>query len=48
MRCRDDADNRLLILEVAAKAAAEMIVSDGRDLLVQHPFRGVRILTPGA
>ncbi len=42
--CRDDADNR--ILEVAVNGAADVIVSDDRDLLVLHPFRGIPILTP--
>jgi putative PIN family toxin of toxin-antitoxin system len=42
--CRDPDDDELLALAVAA--GVECIVSGDADLLVLHPFEGVRILTP--
>jgi uncharacterized protein len=44
--CRDETDNR--ILEVAVNGEAELIVSGDQDLLILNPFRGIRILNPGA
>ena len=40
--CRDAKDNRYL--ELALAAGAETIVSSDEDLLVLHPWRGVRIV----
>ena len=42
--CRDAKDNKYL--ELALAAGAETIVSGDFDLLVLHPWRGVRILDP--
>lgn len=42
--CRDPKDN--MYLEFALAAGAETIVSSDDDLLVLHPWRGVRILRP--
>lgn len=42
--CRDQKDNFILALALAAKA--DVIVSSDRDLLVLHPWRGISILTP--
>ena len=42
--CRDGKDNRYL--ELALAAAADVIVSGDEDLLVLHPWRGVRVLRP--
>ncbi len=42
--CRDPKDNKYL--ELALAAGAETIVSGDDDLLVLHPWRGVRILSP--
>lgn len=42
--CRDPKDNKYL--ELALAAGAEIIVSSDNDLLVLHPWRGVRILRP--
>ena len=42
--CRDEKDNKYL--ELALAAQADMIVSSDDDLLVLHPWRGVRILKP--
>jgi uncharacterized protein len=42
--CRDPKDNKYL--ELALAAGAETIVSSDDDLLVLHPWRGVRILRP--
>ncbi len=42
--CRDPKDNRYLELALAARATA--IVSGDDDLLVLHPWRGVRIVRP--
>jgi putative PIN family toxin of toxin-antitoxin system len=44
--CRDPKDNKFL--ELALSGEATHIVSGDEDLLVLHPFRGVRILTPKA
>jgi putative PIN family toxin of toxin-antitoxin system len=44
--CRDPKDNKYLELALAANAAT--IVSSDEDLLVLHPWRGVRILKPAA
>jgi putative PIN family toxin of toxin-antitoxin system len=44
--CRDAKDNKYLELALAAGAA--VIVSSDDDLLVLHPWRGVRILRPAA
>jgi uncharacterized protein len=43
--CRDPKDDKYL--ELALAAGAEIIVSSDDDLLVLHPWRGVRILNPG-
>ena len=42
--CRDAKDDKYL--ELALTAGAEVIVSGDADLLVLHPWRGVRILRP--
>ena len=42
--CRDPKDDKYL--ELALAAGAETIVSSDDDLLVLHPWRGVRILGP--
>jgi uncharacterized protein len=42
--CRDPKDNKYL--ELALAAGAETIVSSDDDLLVLHPWHGVRILLP--
>ena len=42
--CRDAKDNKYL--ELAMAAGADTIVSSDDDLLVLHPWRGVRILHP--
>ena len=44
--CRDPKDDKYL--ELAFAAAAATIVSSDDDLLVLHPWRGVRILKPAA
>lgn len=44
--CRDAKDNK--VLELALGARAEAIVSSDQDLLVLHPWRGVRVLRPAA
>ena len=44
--CRDAKDNKYLELALAARAT--IIVSSDDDLLVLHPWRGVRILRPAA
>lgn len=44
MDCRDAKDDKYL--ELALAAGAEVIVSGDDDLLVLHPWRGVRILRP--
>jgi putative PIN family toxin of toxin-antitoxin system len=43
---RDAKDN--IDLELALSAGAHTIVSGDTDLLVLHPWRGIRILTPAA
>jgi uncharacterized protein len=42
--CRDPKDD--MYLELALAAGADIIVSSDDDLLVLHPWRGVRILRP--
>lgn len=42
--CRDEKDNKYL--ELALAAGADIIVSGDEDLLVLHPWRGVRVLRP--
>jgi uncharacterized protein len=42
--CRDPKDDKYL--ELALAVGAETIVSSDDDLLVLHPWRGVRILRP--
>lgn len=42
--CRDPKDDKYL--ELALAANAEVLVSSDADLLVLHPWRGVRILRP--
>ena len=42
--CRDPKDDKFLSLALAGSAS--VIVSGDEDLLVLHPFRGVRILRP--
>ena len=42
--CRDPGDDKYL--ELAVASAADVIVSSDADLLVLHPWRGVRILHP--
>lgn len=42
--CRDPKDDKYL--ELALASAADVIVSSDADLLVLHPWRGVRILRP--
>jgi putative PIN family toxin of toxin-antitoxin system len=42
--CRDPADDKYL--ELALASGASTIVSSDADLLVLHPWRGVRILRP--
>jgi putative PIN family toxin of toxin-antitoxin system len=42
--CRDPKDNKYL--ELALAAVADAIVSSDTDLLVLHPWRGIRILLP--
>ena len=42
--CRDAKDDKYL--ELAFAAGAGVIVSSDADLLVLHPWRGVRILRP--
>ena len=43
--CRDAKDNKYLELSLAASAT--VIVASDQDLLVLHPWRGVRIVRPG-
>jgi putative PIN family toxin of toxin-antitoxin system len=43
--CRDAKDN--MYLELALASGAWAIVSGDADLLVLHPWRGVRVLRPG-
>ena len=42
--CRDDKDNKLL--EVALAAKANYVITGDQDLLVLDPWRGIRLLTP--
>ena len=42
--CRDPKDDKYL--ELALAAGAETLVSSDDDLIVLHPWRGVRILRP--
>ncbi len=42
--CRDPKDDKYL--ELALASGAETIVSSDDDLLVLHPWRGIRILRP--
>jgi putative PIN family toxin of toxin-antitoxin system len=42
--CRDPKDN--IYLELALASGADTIVSSDQDLLVLHPWRGVRVLRP--
>lgn len=42
--CRDPNDN--MYLELALVAQASTIVSGNQDLLVLHPWRGIRIVRP--
>lgn len=42
--CRDSKDNKFLAL--ALEVDAGTIVSSDKDLLVLHPWRGIRIVTP--
>ncbi len=44
--CRDAKDNTYL--ELALAAGASVILSGDADLLVLHPWRGVRIVSPAA
>lgn len=44
--CRDEKDNQYL--ELALASAAHTIISSDADLLVLHPWRGIRILTPAS
>jgi putative PIN family toxin of toxin-antitoxin system len=42
--CRDPKDDKFL--ELAVSGGASCLVTGDQDLLVLHPFRGVRIVTP--
>ena len=42
--CRDPGDDKYL--ELALASAADVIISSDADLLVLHPWRGVRVLRP--
>ena len=42
--CRDPKDDKYLELALAARA--EQIVSSDADLLMLHPWRGIRVLRP--
>lgn len=42
--CRDPLDNQFLALALAAEADA--VISSDEDLLVLHPWRGIKIVTP--
>jgi len=44
--CRDKKDNKFL--ELAIDGKADLIVSGDEDLLVLHPWRNIRILSPNA
>jgi uncharacterized protein len=43
--CSDPKDNKYL--ELALEAGATCILSGDKDLLVLHPYHGIRILAPG-
>jgi len=43
--CRDPNDDKFL--EVALNGRADVIVTGDRDLLAMHPWRGVKIFSPG-
>jgi uncharacterized protein len=42
--CRDPKDDKFL--ELAVSGQANYILTSDKDLLVLHPFRGVKIITP--
>ena len=42
--CRDPKDN--FILECALEAQPDYIVTGDSDLLVLHPYKGIKIITP--
>jgi putative PIN family toxin of toxin-antitoxin system len=42
--CRDPKDDKFLALALAGHA--NLILSGDQDLLILHPFRGIKILTP--
>lgn len=42
--CRDPGDNQFLVLALVAEA--HTLISSDEDLLVLHPWRGTRIVTP--
>lgn len=44
--CRDPKDNKYLELALAANAST--VISSDKDLLVLHPWRAIRILSPSA
>ncbi len=44
--CRDPKDNNYL--ELAVASGTDIIVSSDDDLLVLHPWRGIRILRPAS
>lgn len=44
IRCRDPKDDKFLALTTECEAS--ILVSSDEDLLVQHPWNGVRILRP--
>jgi putative PIN family toxin of toxin-antitoxin system len=43
--CRDSDDDKFL--ELALNGRADVIITGDADLLALHPWRGVKILTPG-
>lgn len=45
-RCRDPKDNKFLAL--ANVCGADALISSDADLLIMHPWLGVKILTPAA
>lgn len=42
--CRDPDDDKFL--EIAVRAAADVLITGDADLKVLHPFRGIPILSP--
>jgi putative PIN family toxin of toxin-antitoxin system len=42
--CRDPKDDKFL--ELAVNGKADYLITGDRDLLVLHPFRDIRIITP--